>query len=627
MEAAVGCLLLLWIQIEMEAHMAIDPGVCLYDGQPCSHVDAVASDVTSARIHILMRGPSLRDAGARRALERQRPGLDLLVSEQPRHLVPDLLLGDNAPLVGTDLQAGTPQVADVTLVHELVGEGQQRNGVPFLTPSMVEFQPQCDTKHATEGCESTRCWGAQPTTSPLPATRRRNSPSQPSPTLSSAAKFGRTTHRNGRPVSTSPSASSWIRSASNTVRLPNATYTTEPGACASSQGRQLSSCAQKWPGAGVDDDDSGGASSGPMASGGAKGRSASARDSISWNVLQTMSSSSILPRTMSLPTSPVPSAAGGGGGNGNFSPVPHTSQTSGTPLRTASIVEFQPQCDTKHATEGCASTRCCWHQLTMRPRGAARRRSCSKSFSPADPGLTTHRNGREAAKLPDATYTTELAGCASSHAGQEASSAQKLPTGLSEESGPMGRTLGKSVKAPGSSSWMELQTMVSARCVAALFRRISWKMIGWPLASPARFHENSDVSMVGIAGASWNVPRHLGQPSSSRTPPLIISGILNLVANVAAADGQNPATRRPSFFATGNAHAMFTSAINQPILSPPRSPALIPPMSFLSSPGMTFEKDSVRRARSFLSSPQPRPSGTDAMSIPPSLPSLAAKAP
>jgi len=86
---------------------------------------------------------------------------------------------------------------------------------------MVEFHPQCDTKHATEGCESTRCWGAQPTTSPMPATRRRNSSSQPP--LTPSAKFGRTTHRNGRPVSSSPSASSWSRSASNTVRLPNAT--------------------------------------------------------------------------------------------------------------------------------------------------------------------------------------------------------------------------------------------------------------------------------------------------------------------------------------------------------------------------------------------------------------------
>ncbi|CAL4919163.1 unnamed protein product [Urochloa decumbens] len=171
--------------------------------------------------------------------------------------------------------------------------------------------------------------------------------------------------------------------------------------------------------------------------------------------------------------------------------------------------------------------------------------------------------------------------------------------------------------------------MVSARCVAALLRRISWKMTGWPSASPAaRFHENSDVSMCGTAGASWNAPCRLGQPRSSSTPSRIISGILIRVANIAADDGQNPAARRPSFFATGKAHAMFTSAISQlMMLSLPRASALIPPMSFSSSTGMTLENESVRRARSFRSSPLPRPSGTDTMSIPASLLSVVAKAP
>uniref|UniRef100_A0A0E0P1J1 Uncharacterized protein n=1 Tax=Oryza rufipogon TaxID=4529 RepID=A0A0E0P1J1_ORYRU len=69
-------------------------------------------------------------------------------------------------------------------------------------------------QHAIDGCESTLCWGAQPTIIPLPLTRCLNSSSQPSP--APLVKFCLITHRNGRPESTSPSASSWIRAMSKT---------------------------------------------------------------------------------------------------------------------------------------------------------------------------------------------------------------------------------------------------------------------------------------------------------------------------------------------------------------------------------------------------------------------------
>jgi hypothetical protein len=112
------------------------------------------------------------------------------------------------------------------------------------------------------------------------------------------------------------------------------------------------------------------------------------------------------------------------------------------------------------------------------------------------------------------------------------------------------------------------------------------------------------------------------------TPSLTSSGILIRVANTATDDGQNPAARTPSFFATAKDHAMFTSAINQ--LTPSRPGALaapILPMSFSSSAGMTFENESVSRPRSVRPSPSPRPSGMDTVSIPPRLLSLVARAP
>src|SRR6185312_3036916 len=87
--------------------------------------------------------------------------------------------------------------------------------------------------------------------------------------LISLVKFGLTTHRNGLPDNTSPLASSWNLITSKTVELPNATYMTEPGACFSSQVRQVWSSDQKLP---VSFDI--GATNGPM--GNALGRRANA---------------------------------------------------------------------------------------------------------------------------------------------------------------------------------------------------------------------------------------------------------------------------------------------------------------------------------------------------------------
>uniref|UniRef100_N1QTP8 Uncharacterized protein n=1 Tax=Aegilops tauschii TaxID=37682 RepID=N1QTP8_AEGTA len=72
-------------------------------------------------------------------------------------------------------------------------------------------------------------------------------------------------------------------------------------------------------------------------------------------------------------------------------------------------------------------------------------------------------------KLPNATYTTEPSGCASSHSKQLASSGQNCPTGFrsswSANSGPMGIMSGHSSNAPVSASWNDLHMTISARSV------------------------------------------------------------------------------------------------------------------------------------------------------------------
>ncbi|KAH0462101.1 hypothetical protein IEQ34_009676 [Dendrobium chrysotoxum] len=53
-------------------------------------------------------------------------------------------------------------------------DSQQRKGTPFLTASMVEFQPQCDMKQAIAGCSRIFCCGDQPTILPRSATLSLN---------------------------------------------------------------------------------------------------------------------------------------------------------------------------------------------------------------------------------------------------------------------------------------------------------------------------------------------------------------------------------------------------------------------------------------------------------------------
>ncbi|XBI46411.1 hypothetical protein VPH35_110665 [Triticum aestivum] len=101
--------------------------------------------------------------------------------------------------------------------------------------------------------------------------------------------------------------------------------------------------------------------------------------------------------------------------------------TTDAPHATLSSVEFQPQCVTKHPTAGCDST-CTWshHPTTMPRMSPTSSKPSSLLFF-----RTTHRYGRPLAArprfsssfcrlltadmLPNDTYTTDRAGCVSSH--------------------------------------------------------------------------------------------------------------------------------------------------------------------------------------------------------------------
>ena len=89
-------------------------------------------------------------------------------------------------------------------------------------PFKVEFHPQWDKKQATEGCAKTSSWGAHETIFPFSATLSMK-PSGYSATDIPSVKSERTTHKNGRPTSSRPSASSlnwcWLKIA----MLPKAT--------------------------------------------------------------------------------------------------------------------------------------------------------------------------------------------------------------------------------------------------------------------------------------------------------------------------------------------------------------------------------------------------------------------
>jgi hypothetical protein len=112
----------------------------------------------------------------------------------------------------------------IWFVNWSVKYGQHSMGTPLRMLSTVEFHPQCVTKHPTAGCASTCSCGAHSTTIPFPC-----------PMVASKNEVGRlpaspglTTHRNGWPEASSPSASSFSCPGLMIVRLPNATYTTEP---------------------------------------------------------------------------------------------------------------------------------------------------------------------------------------------------------------------------------------------------------------------------------------------------------------------------------------------------------------------------------------------------------------
>jgi len=62
---------------------------------------------------VVVRGPALGDAPARRVPERAHPLLDPVVVEHPLHLAAQLLLGHDAVRAGRHRQAGPPHVADV----------------------------------------------------------------------------------------------------------------------------------------------------------------------------------------------------------------------------------------------------------------------------------------------------------------------------------------------------------------------------------------------------------------------------------------------------------------------------------------------------------------------------------
>ncbi|URD76517.1 hypothetical protein MUK42_34271 [Musa troglodytarum] len=123
----------------------------------------------------------------------------------------------------------------------------------------------------------------------------------------------------------------------------------------------------------------------------------------------------------------------------NFEPgtwSPHCGYVkTGTPAVSVSSVEFQPQCVTKQAMAGWASTRSCGLHATTSPDSAAA--SMKPSGSSACASLrTTQRKGRpqflspqasssissllSTTTLPTDTYTTESGACVSSHSMQSA---------------------------------------------------------------------------------------------------------------------------------------------------------------------------------------------------------------
>ncbi|KAB8111345.1 hypothetical protein EE612_048972 [Oryza sativa] len=104
-------------------------------------------------------------------------------------------------------------------------------GTPALNPSVVEFHPQCVTKHPTAGCASTSSCGHHVTMSPLPCFAALAA--KPSGILEVSDAL--TTQRKGLPVLYKPSATSAICAGLGVATLPKETYATVRGGLASSQ--------------------------------------------------------------------------------------------------------------------------------------------------------------------------------------------------------------------------------------------------------------------------------------------------------------------------------------------------------------------------------------------------------
>nr|CAB3498142.1 unnamed protein product [Digitaria exilis] len=193
-----------------------------------------------------MRGPALGDAPARRVPEHAHPLPDPIIAKDALHLATQLLLRHDAVRARRHRQAGLPHVADVALVLELVREvwpAQERHPVPHPFHGRVPPAVRHEARHRT--VRQHTLLGAPADDHAHPPTRCRNASSHA--LLRPAVKSGRTTHRNGRPVSSSPSASSSNWHGSNTVKLPNATYTTERSGWASSHSRHLVSSGKNCP--------------------------------------------------------------------------------------------------------------------------------------------------------------------------------------------------------------------------------------------------------------------------------------------------------------------------------------------------------------------------------------------
>lgn len=99
--------------------------------------------------------------------------------------------------------------------------GQHIIGTPATMLSNVEFHPLWVKKHPTDGCARTSSYGAHATRHPLSLAAVSSSDGAVSPPASTMS--GLITHRNGRPLSTSPCQNSTSASLDTTVTLPKLT--------------------------------------------------------------------------------------------------------------------------------------------------------------------------------------------------------------------------------------------------------------------------------------------------------------------------------------------------------------------------------------------------------------------